>query len=229
MLSLSTCHVAVVNIASYNAHMPRLRAARPVKKPKDQYHHGDLRRALLQAAVRTLQKHGFSALTLRAVGDELGVSRTALYRHFSDKSALLTAVAAEGFRMLRVDLVSAWEAGGSSLPALAAMGEAYVHFALHHPWHYRVMFGSGFQLDATDPELGQEGQGAFQALVNALLSLQGRGLVRKDDGQTQANFVWAVVHGVAMLAIDGNFEHQCADTAALTRYAVDRLRAGIAE
>ena len=107
------------------------------------------------------------------------------------------------------------------------MGEAYVHFALHNPWHYRVMFGSGFELDTSDPELGQEGTGAFQALVGALSALQAQGLVRKDDAQTQANFVWAVVHGVAMLAIDGNFEHQGADTEALTRYAVERLSTGI--
>jgi len=203
------------------------RAVRPVKKPKDQYHHGDLRRALLLAAIRTIQKHGFDALTLRAVGDELGVSRTALYRHFADKSALLTAVAAEGFRMLRVDLASAWEAGGLNLAALVAMGEAYVRFALNNPWHYRVMFGSGFELVSSDPELGEEGKGAFQALALALGQLQAQGLVRNDDGQTQANFVWSVVHGVAMLAIDGNLQHQGMDASALTRYSVDRLLTGI--
>src|SRR5688572_10368039 len=133
----------------YTERMPTPRASRPTKpakKPKDQYHHGDLRRALLQAALRTIQKHGFAALTLRAVGDELGVSRTALYRHFADKSALLTAVAAEGFRMLRVQLSEAWEGKGRGLPGFDAMGEAYVRFALEHPWHYRVMFGGGFEL-----------------------------------------------------------------------------------
>jgi AcrR family transcriptional regulator len=187
-----------------------------------------LRRALLEAAVRTIQKHGFGALTLRAVGDELGVSRTALYRHFADKSALLTAVAAEGFRTLRADLVAAWATEGDSLPSLTAMGEAYVRFALQNPWHYRVMFGSGFDLDTSDPELGAEGRAAFLALMNALLSLQAQGLLRQEDGQTQANYVWAVVHGVAMLSIDGNFEHQGADVAAITSYAVDRLRTGIA-
>ena len=89
--------------------MPTPRGPRLARKPKDQYHHGDLRRALLQAAVRTLHKHGLDALTLRAVGEELGVSRSALYRHFADKSALLTAVASEGFRMLRSELSAAWQ------------------------------------------------------------------------------------------------------------------------
>jgi AcrR family transcriptional regulator len=207
--------------------MPTPRAPRPAKKPKDQYHHGDLRRALLQAAVRTIQKHGFDSLTLRAVGDEVGVSRSALYRHFADKSALLTAVAAEGFRMLRVDLLTAWERAGKGSAGFQAMGESYVRFAIANPWHYRVMFGGGFELDATDAELGEEGAGAFRALVDALVEQQTQGIVRRDDAQTQANLVWALVHGIAMLAIDGNFQHQGADVSALTRYAVDRLRTGI--
>jgi AcrR family transcriptional regulator len=202
--------------------------ARLAKKPRDQYHHGDLRRALLQAAVRTVQKHGFGALTLRAVGDELGVSRSALYRHFADKSALLTAVASEGFRRLRVDLLAAWEGAGKGRPGFEAMGEAYVHFARGNPWHYRVMFGGGFELDAADPELKAEGEAAFRALLDAVVEQQAQGLVRKDDPQTQANFVWAVVHGVAMLAIDGALDHQGADPSALARYAVERMRTGIA-
>jgi len=207
--------------------MPTPRAPRLSKKPRDQYHHGDLRRALLQAAVRTIQKHGFAALTLRAVGDEVGVSRSALYRHFADKSALLTAVATEGFRMLCAALLAAWDGGGRGRAGMEAMGEAYVSFAIENPWHYRVMFGGGFELDAGDPELRQAGTAAFGALLDALVEQQGQGLVRRDDPQTQANFVWAVVHGVAMLAIDGNLAHQGVDVSAVTRYAVTRLRDGI--
>jgi len=203
------------------------RAHRLAKKPRDQYHHGDLRRALLQAAIRTIQKHGFDALTLRAVGDELGVSRSALYRHFADKSALLTAVAGEGFRMLRTGLTEAWEAAGKGRAGFEAMGEAYVRFARQHPWHYRVMFGSGFDLDTGDPELSQEGQASFRVLLDALVEQQQQGLVKADDPQAQANFVWALVHGIALLAIDGSFEHQGADVDALTRYALERMRTGI--
>jgi AcrR family transcriptional regulator len=214
-------------MARYTEHMATPRA-RVAKKPRDQYHHGDLRRALLEAAVRTIQRHGQGALTLRAVGQELGVSRSALYRHFADKAALLTAVAGEGFRMLRLALLGAWESAGKRATGFEAMGEAYVRFAVENPWHYRVMFGGGFELNASDPELNEEGAGAFRALLDALVEMQGQGLVRLDDPETQARFVWSVVHGIAMLAIDGNWERQGADTNALTRYAVQRLRTGIA-
>ena len=203
------------------------RAPRLAKKPRDQYHHGDLRRALLQAAIRTIQKHGFDALTLRAVGEELGVSRSALYRHFADKSALLTAVAGEGFRMLRTGLTEAWEAAGKGRVGFEAMGRAYVQFARQHPWHYRVMFGGGFELDHSEPELAQEGSASFHVLLDALIEQQQQGLVKADDPQTQANFVWSLVHGVALLAIDGSFEHQGADVDAITRYAMERLQTGL--
>lgn len=203
------------------------RTPRLVKKPRDRYHHGDLRRALLQAAVRTLQKQGPDALTLRAVGEELGVSRSALYRHFADKSALLTAVASEGFRMLRSALIAAWEGKGKGRAGFEAMGEAYIRFALESSWHYRVMFGGGYALDTRDAELTAAGTAAFMALVDALVEQQGQGLVKKDDPQTQATFVWAVVHGIAMLAMAGNLEERGRDLGALVRYALERLRTGI--
>lgn len=207
--------------------MPTPRAPRLARKPRDQYHHGDLRRALLQAAVRTLQKQGLDALTLRAVGEELGVSRSALYRHFADKSALLTAVASEGFRMLRAELVGVWESQGKGRAGFEAMGEAYVRFALESSWHYRVMFGGGCELETRDPELTAAGAAAFGALVDALVEQQAQGLVEKDDPVTQATFVWAVVHGIAMLAIDGNLKDRGTDIGALARYSIGRLRTGI--
>src|SRR5262245_47766735 len=122
--------------------MARRSSVRPTRKRADRYHHGDLRRALLQAAVGTIGSHGVDGLTLRGVGSALGVSRTALYRHFTDKAALLAAVAAEGFRLLRDELVESWEGAGRGRRGFEAMGEGYVRFAVAHPSHYRVMFGA---------------------------------------------------------------------------------------
>ena len=201
------------------------RAPRPRRKRPDRYHHGDLRRALVQEAVRTIQRHGVEGLTLRAVGQALGVSRTALYRHFADKSALLAAVAREGFRTLRLELVGAWEEGGRGPEAFDAMGVAYVRFAVTHPSHYRVMFGGFVDARAADPDLEEEAAAAFRMLVDALVAQQSAGLLREDDPSQLARFIWAIVHGVAMLAIDGQLHGQ--DAEELMRYAADRIRDGI--
>src|SRR5919107_2602594 len=111
---------------------PSKRAAR---KPRRPYHHGNLRRALLDEALATIRAEGVNGLTLREIGARLGVSRTALYRHFADKRALLAAVAIEGFRTLRQQLVTAWEEGGRGREAFEAMGDAYIHFAISNPSH----------------------------------------------------------------------------------------------
>lgn len=201
------------------------RSKSPARKPRRSYHHGNLRRALLDEALATIRAEGVEGLTLREIGARIGVSRTALYRHFADKGALLEAVATEGFRTLREKLVAAWEEGRGRT-GFDAMGVAYVRFAVANPAHYRVMFGGFVGPEARQPELSTEGEGAFQALVDALAALQQAGLVRGDDVVTMASFVWSVVHGVAMLGIDGELR-KFAGLEELTRYAIERLWSGI--
>ena len=203
------------------------RTTRAARRPDRPYHHGNLRRGLLDEALATIRTDGVDGLTLREIGARLGVSRTALYRHFSDKRALLTAVAIEGFRMLREQLVTAWEEGGRGRAAFETMGAAYVRFAAANPAHYRVMFGGFVDPKACDPELTTEAAGAFQALVDALATLQRDGAVRGDETVLMARYVWAVVHGVAMLGIDGQLREP-GSAEELTRYALERLRTGIA-
>jgi len=191
------------------------------------YHHGDLSRALLQEAVRTIRRGGVEALTLRSVGEKLGVSRTALYRHFADKAALLAAVAREGFRTLRIQLQHVWKERDGGLEGFDAMGIAYVHFAVANPSHYRVMFGGYVNAAGErDPELAQEGAGAFQALVDAIIALQQGGKLRADHPLQLAQYIWATVHGVAMLAIDGQLKQPVDE---VIRFANERMRTGIAD
>ena len=196
------------------------------RKSRRTYHHGNLRRALLDEALATIRAEGVDALTLREIGARLGVSRTAMYRHFSDKRALLAAVATEGFRTLRQQLRAAWEDGGRGRAAFESMGVAYVRFAVANPSHYRAMFGGFVDAKACDPELATEAAGAFQALVDALVSLQGDAIVGSDNTLTMARFVWAVVHGVAMLGIDNQLPEP-GGVEELMRYAIDRLQTGI--
>ena len=201
--------------------------ARPKRKKRGDYHHGDLRRALLTEALRTIQTAGVEDLTLRTVGDKLGVSRSALYRHFSDKQALLAAVSTEGFRMLRLALTDAWEHSGRGRTGFEAMGLAYIEFAATHPSHYRVMFGRFLESCARDAELLQESRAAFQVLVEALIALQQEGAVRRDDPMTMALFVWSAVHGIAMLSIDGQLAWSDRDRVPLNEYVVARVRDAI--
>jgi AcrR family transcriptional regulator len=200
--------------------------ARPRRKPRDRYHHGDLRRALLDEALRTIQQDGVDALTLRTIGVRLGVSRTALYRHFTDKRALLSSVATEGFRLLTERLLNAWKAGG--IRGFNAMGVAYIRFAMGNPSHYRVMFGGFVDDGPRDDDLMRESTAAFQALVDAILALQQEGAVRKDDALQLAQFIWAVVHGVSMLIIDGQLAHHRAPIDDLIQFAVERINTGVA-
>jgi AcrR family transcriptional regulator len=198
--------------------------SRPVRRRADRYHHGDLRRALVLEAVRTIHADGAAALTLRGVGDRLGVSRTALYRHFADKQALLNEVASEGFRMLRTALQDAWGRGGRR--GFDEMGLAYVRFAVAHPSHYRVMFGGLADNHATGQGGVTEGDDAFQVLVDGIVAEQAAGRMRREEPLPLALYIWSMVHGVAMLALDGLLPPPMTSDA-LTTLAIARLHSGV--
>ena len=194
--------------------------------PAKPYHHGDLRRALLDEAIRTIETQGVERLTLRTVGARLGVSRSALYRHFADKQSLLATVGKEGFRKLRQALADAWEENGHGRAGFDAMHRAYVQFAVAHPSHYRVMFGGFIESAAKDDHFISEARAAFQVLLDALVEQQNAGDIRRDDPVLMARFVWALVHGTAMLFIDGQLPEP-AQREALEPYVAERIYASI--
>ncbi len=175
--------------------------------------------------MRTIQQQGVEGLTLRSVAERLGVSRTALYRHYQDKGALLAAVAREGFRVFGDTLTEAFTGSGGGPTGFQAMGRAYVRFAVTHPAHYRVMFGGFLDACGRDPELVAEAERSFAVLTGAIVELQRAGRLRADDPERLARHVWAVSHGVAMLAIDGQLRG--ADPDDEMRYAIERLQTGI--
>src|SRR2546430_4327077 len=108
--------------------------------PKATYHHGDLRAGLVRAAMELLEEGGETALSLRAIARGAGVSPAAPYRHYADREALVSAVAAVGYRQLAERLAAAHPAP-STPEQLASVGVAYVEFALAQPALFRMMFG----------------------------------------------------------------------------------------
>ena len=193
------------------------------------YHHGDLRSALIREAARTIREEGVAGVTLRDVGKRLGVSRTALYRHFADKSALFAAIAREGFQTFARDLREAWQTAGGGREGLSAMGAAYVRFAVENPAHYRIMFGGFKRLSGSDAALQEDAAASFQVLLDAIASIQSAGEIRGDDRLALGRFIWATVHGVAMLTIDGQLGPDEGVSAALTTFALERLMRGISK
>jgi AcrR family transcriptional regulator len=168
------------------------------------YHHGDLRAALLDEAALMIAEGGAGCLTMRALGQRLGVSRAAAYRHFDDKTALLVAVAASGFGRLEQRLQSvAGDAGAPDLEAVQRMGEAYVRFALENPAHYRLMYSREGLGRRELPELREAGNALFEQLVDVFRVHQERGLIQARDPRGQAYVAWSAVHGLASLLIDG--------------------------
>ena len=173
------------------------------KSPSEQrrYHHGDLERALVATAVRIIAVEGVDRLTLRRVGTEIGVSRTALYRHFAHKAALVARIATDGFRLLSDTLkrVRANAPAGAA-DTLEVMAAAHVHFAAANPSHYATMFG-GFLKDwRAYPELIQQADAARAQVVDAIREAQRHGQISGADPVLVADVMWALTFGVARLA-----------------------------
>jgi AcrR family transcriptional regulator len=168
------------------------------------YHHGDLQAALLAEAAVMIAENGASSVTMRALGQRLGVSRAAPYRHFEDRTALLVAVAADGFRRLKRRLQAA-DSGSpkSNVEQFRRMGEEYVRFALENPAHYRLMYGREALARQEQPELREAAIALFEQLVSVIQAHQRSGHIKRQDPQTQAYVAWSAVHGLASLLIEG--------------------------
>jgi AcrR family transcriptional regulator len=146
-----------------------------------------------------MEDQGVEYLSLREAARLAGVSHNAPYRHFTDRDALLAALAAEGFRLL----ASALEEAGKSGPR--ARGEAYVRFALEHPRRFRLMFGGGIRLES-HPVLREHATRAYDGLVRAFATMgDARG------AEVAAAAAWSLTHGLANLLLDGHFRRATND------------------
>jgi AcrR family transcriptional regulator len=171
-----------------------------VKKSK--YHHGDLRKTLIDVSVDVIDKQGIDALNLRGLALLAGVSSGAPYHHFADRAELLAAIAQEGFELLEAAMVKEGAAAvGGTSERLEALGCAYVLFATSHRGHFRVMFRGDTHSDA-DEALKNSSDRAFQLLCEAIEACQEAGTAPLGDPQPLVLHAWATVHGLATLCVD---------------------------
>lgn len=181
--------------ARTGAALPRTHPSAPdVSAPAPSaYHHGDLRRGLLDAAESLLERDGPAALSLREAARAAGVSHNAPYRHFADREALLAGLAADGFTRLEDAIAEAAAAVPASAAGVRAAGRAFIRFALTHPALYQLMFGPSVR-HAAHPALAAVAASAFAAFGAACPP--GRPPLARLR-------VWAGLHGVAALIVSG--------------------------
>lgn len=159
--------------------------------PEETYHHGDLRKALLDAGLKMLGTAPVESISLREIARRVGVSAPAVYHHFPDKASLLAALARVGLRQLEDAAAAASDAAGGGQPGFFATGRAYVEFAVANPALFRLVM-------TLDSSLSQQSNGLADLMVNA-----NRFAPEGADVRTYSLQCWSLVHGLAMLFLDG--------------------------
>jgi AcrR family transcriptional regulator len=180
--------------------MPR--RSTPQRKPRREYHHGNLRSALMEAAVKLLEKNVSGTFTLREAARSVGVDHRAMYRHFADREALVEAIAEQGF----CDLVDAIRLRLADVPPdassrLLAFGQAYTHFAATKPAQYRMMTSPRRSSGRTRPH--DAADTAFDMLKNELAAGIARDELIETDVTDAALALWSTMHGFTDLIAVG--------------------------
>lgn len=176
-------------------------------KKTSAYHHGNLKEALLSTALYMVESEGLDAITLREITQRLGTSRSAVYRHFESKEALIKGVIEQGYAQLDELFTPIFRDQNRSVEErFESMSRAYLEFAIEHPNLYRLLFGERFREEREgicDYRDETQATGLY-ALIGLLLEAQEQGAVEKADPMIQAATIWASVHGLASLLIDGH-------------------------
>jgi len=162
----------------------------------------EVRAMILEAATRLFLAHGYESFSLRQVAEEIGYTPTTIYLYFTDKDALLFAVAVEGFKRFHQALEAAYAGNEHPVTRLAALGNAYCDFGLQNPLHYRLMFMQRPEfLERSLPEDNKPMRESFEVLHRTMQECVAGGFVRQDDPRLLADLVWSLMHGVVSLAI----------------------------
>lgn len=193
-----------------------------------QYHHGNLREALIHASVQIVHEKGVQALTMRKLVDVVGVSRTAPYHHFKDKDALLAAVAEQGFASLSHMLSEV--IAQTDIPLIKRLEKAvmgYLEFAIEHSNQYDLMFGQALWQTQEQEHFQRNAKDCFRQYVRLFELFKDQGvLVEEEDPLRLAQLMWSSLHGLAKLAGDGIFGRQN-DLKDIAQYALQRFESSM--
>lgn len=207
--------------------------AKPKPRPERAYHHGDLKNALLEAALAQIARQGARALSLREVARETGVSHASAYRHFPNKESVLATIAEHGFLGLTAAMRAAVvRESGDQLSKLCAAGVAYVDFGVTYPHHLQIMFGDSVANHGAYPALVAAARQAYEVLDSLVREGQQAGRVRKGDERTVALAAWAQVHGLTQLMASGQVRPHGSgrlDHKGLAREVIGLLENGLSE
>ncbi len=175
-----------------------------ILKSEPQYHHGDLAVALVDAGLQLLKEKGVEGVGLRAVASAAGVSHSAPYRHFKNKTALLAAIALRGFGQLTKaieEVMGRWP--DDPKQQLIESGRSYVKLAIRNPEMTQLMFGGLLKPESLSEDYCDQSQKSFQALLQVLENGCQLNLYKSAESVQRALAVWSMVHGLAMLASAG--------------------------
>lgn len=194
------------------------------KKKSDTYHHGNLKESLMTTALEMIDKEGIEAITLRELSERLGTSRSAIYRHFSGKDALIKAMINAGFKRLDLAIEPAFnDVLKPLLERFHDMGMAYIRFAIENPNLYRLLFGPTMSRereemcetekpdlhrlkngDSSSAVLEHDEESGFHKLAAIIVEAQAQKLFKAGDPVLIATAIWSLLHGLSSLVIDGH-------------------------
>ena len=204
----------------------------PRRRTKREYHHGDLRNALIDAALSTLETRGWHELSLRDVARQAGVSHTAPYRHFASKEALLAALAGVGYTELADTMEAAVRASpGDPAAQLRGTGRAYVSLALRRPALFRLMFSGAICSIPPGGTFSEVAGRSFALLVRLITEGQAAGVLREGPPEQAALTAWSTVHGLGLLLLERQLDvlgETPIDPMLLVDATTERLNAGLA-
>ena len=180
------------------------------------YHHGDLKNALINAGVEILAREGVGGLSLRKVAKQAGVSHAAPYAHFTDKQAFIAAISTEGFKQLysQIEIVKqTYRTSPETL--LTEVAWAYVQFALNEPDRFKLMFSSVLEKEKDYPDFVETSQKNFRQLVEIVEICQQAAVLKKGAPDLLALSLWGTVHGFVSLLLEGQISHTVLEKASL--------------